>query len=391
MAYYDRIKTPRIFLENALTRQAVSFATLQQSENWECAASRWGIQHLFACRVICKQPSDILPLLADRVYPGCEDGLHECINNLIQGPRDSAATLKRMAEIQIVHAYERESLGYVWAALAPLLKSERVDFHTSTSERRVRERRQPERQDYVSSAGFQISSSPPDMADTASSAPSSIEYTEGPSAPLVEDYTVRFLSCLIRCVLNYSQPLTKSKPFIQYHDERLAYAFGTNTEKGFKAIDDGGVQIEQEENSQVALVEAKRSFQDIRDGSPTVSDELLAQIVGEALAARVSKTERVSENNIVSIVAVKYYIKFFHFSITEEFVHQFRTLAPTDENPDMATYMQLDSTGWFDMRGKAGRKYFVRHLLGLIGWANDAVIKGNIQDLENLEDFMDTE
>ncbi|EAS32413.3 uncharacterized protein CIMG_03437 [Coccidioides immitis RS] len=111
---------------------------------------------------------------------------------------------------------------------------------------------------------------------------------ERSSAPLVEDFTVRFMSCLIRCVLNYVQLVNKELPIIHYRDRRLSF---TCEEAGmghpFEAIDDGGVQLQHlGENLQVAILEAKRSFQAIADSRPTVSDELLAQIVGEALALR---------------------------------------------------------------------------------------------------------
>lgn len=140
-----------------------------------------------------------------------------------------------------------------------------------------------------------VSSSPPERPDTASSAPSSIEYMERSSAPLVKDYTVRFLSCLIHCVLNYSQSIAKEGPFIQYRDERLGYTYNSGARKGFEAIDDGGVQLEWPRNKrQVALPEAKRSFQDITNGRPTVSDKLLGQIVGEALASKLFKDCNIS-------------------------------------------------------------------------------------------------
>ncbi|PGG95053.1 hypothetical protein AJ80_10032 [Polytolypa hystricis UAMH7299] len=386
MAYYNTIRNPGDFLKAALSQQAVSFMALQQSESWESAASQWGIQYLFACRVICKQPSDILPLLADRIYPGCETGIHHCIDNLIQGPRGEPATLRQMAELQIVRTYKPESLGYVWAALAHLLQPDSHIRQTMTSERPVRARNRSDHGEYISTEGFQISSSPLERPNTASSLPSSVGYMERSSAPLVEDYTVRFLSCLIRCVLNYAQPVDKKLPFIEYRDGRLTYR-EPGVGKPFEAVDDGGVQLmHPSENFQVAILEAKRSFQDISDGSPTVSNELLAQIAGEALALRLSSDANcISAENIISIVAVKYYIKIFHFNITDDFVYHFKTLLPTDESPDMSTYLKVDSTVWFDMRELTGRKYFVRHLLALVAWAD------TITNSEDSEDSMDME
>lgn len=64
------------------------------------------------------------------------------------------------------------------------------------------------------------------------------------SAPLVEDLTIRFLSCITRCILNYAQPIGKALPYVQCRDKRLFYKTAEVVEesKGFQAIDDGGVQ-----------------------------------------------------------------------------------------------------------------------------------------------------
>ncbi|KAJ9285654.1 hypothetical protein DTO027B5_6453 [Paecilomyces variotii] len=393
MAYYDTIRTPRDFVEAASSQEALSFADLHQSNYWETGASHWGILQLFASRVICRQPSDILPLLADQIHSAKDDMLHPCLSALIQGPREEPDQLRRMAEIQIVRSYEPESLGYVWAALVPLLQLDGASTRTMASERPVRERNQPDRGEYVSSAGFQISSSPLDRPNTASSAPSSLGYTEKSSAPLVEDFTVRFLSCLIRCVLNYSQPLDKGSPFVQYRDERLAYVYA-GVEKELEAIDDGGLKLMAlGRTTQVAILEAKRSFQEISEGRPTVSNELLAQIVGEALALRLSNARHISKNDLVFIVAVKQHIKFFHLKFTKTFLRCFKTLRPADENPDIATYLQIQSTNWFDVSKQTNRKYFVRHLVALVAWADAIELHGSedSDDSEGAGDFMDIE
>lgn len=66
--------------------------------------------------------------------------------------------------------------------------------------------------------------------------------------------------------------------------------------KGFEAIDNGGVQVMYSDNSfQVAILEAKRGFQEVSEGVLTISDELLAQVVGEALALRLSGTNTICE------------------------------------------------------------------------------------------------
>ncbi|KAK2810948.1 hypothetical protein FQN50_002539 [Emmonsiellopsis sp. PD_5] len=409
MLYYDTIRNASAFVEASAKYKTMSFAALKRSMHWESAASQWGTEQLFACRVICKKPCDVLPLLAPSISSGrgqLENG-SSLLNNLVEGPGKSAAALQQMSEFEIVRAQNNDSLGYVWAALAPLLESNATEASptattttvtsmTAVSGRPAWEKHPVSHQDYVPSDGFQISSSPAEGRDSdlASSRCPSLGYMEMPSAPLVEDYTVRFLNCLIRCVLNYGQSPDKKGPFVQYRDERLAHAYrGPGaTEVQYQAIDDGGVQLHvpgPAKKVQVALLEAKRSFQGITGANATVSDELLAQIVGEAVAASASvETKNISQENIVSIVAVRHYIKFFRLHITDEFRRQFESLAPTDRNLGTDSYLQVDSTHWFDMSESKGRANFVRHLLGLIEWAD---AEAGSQGSKSSEVLMDTD
>ena len=222
MAYYQTVQSPHDYAKVVSSRSWSSFEALQRGGSFETGASRWGQPYLYACRVYCRVPSDILSILSDRISPGSETGIDPCIDALIQGPKKSSEDLQRMSEIQIVHAYEPEGLGYTWAALAPLLRRDQ-NIRTLTSDRPTRERAQREITGFVSSQELQFGSSPTDRPNTASSAPSSLGYVERSSAPLVEDFTVRFLSCLIRCILNHAQPLNKTSPFVHYRDERLTY------------------------------------------------------------------------------------------------------------------------------------------------------------------------
>jgi hypothetical protein len=129
-------------------------------------------------------------------------------------------------------------------------------------------------------------------------------YTEALSAPLVEDSTVRLASSFIRCILNYAQPDNKETPFIHYRDERLTHTYQTGANLALQAIDDGGIQLQAVGTGQilqVALLEGKRTFQVIVDGRPCVSDQVLGQLVGEALALQRSSLSRpIISNKCVS-------------------------------------------------------------------------------------------
>ncbi|OJD25927.1 hypothetical protein ACJ73_02703 [Blastomyces percursus] len=97
-----------------------------------------GVQQLFACRVLCKQPSNMLSILADRFHSECEVGVHPCIDSLIQGPREEAMTLAQMAELQIMRAYELESLDQPVTKDGPFIqyRDERLAYTYDPVERK---------------------------------------------------------------------------------------------------------------------------------------------------------------------------------------------------------------------------------------------------------------
>ena len=259
MGYYDTIRNPSTFQRTAVAKGMLSFDRLKE----QTAVSCWGVDPLFACRVLCSHPSNVLPFLADRT-PKSEVGIHPCIEGLIRGPKEALSVLSQMAEAQIVRSYQTESLGYIWAALASLLRARDDMPDTSTPNNDAegagtrggntaggrsseRSRTRTDHGPFVPSDTMQVASSSPvdsndDRPDTALSVPSSIGFVES-SAPLVEDYTVRFANCLIRCVLNYAQPLNKGLPFLEFRDERPAYVYGRDKGGIFEAIDVVGYNL----------------------------------------------------------------------------------------------------------------------------------------------------
>jgi hypothetical protein len=100
-------------------------------------------------------------------------------------------------------------------------------------------------------------------------------------------------------VLNYAQHRDTTKPVVQFRDERLAYRHETLQRKlKIEAIDDGSLRLLGKDGRvHVAMLEAKRTFQTIVDGAPTVSDRVLAQMVGEALALQFDYRHFVVSNN----------------------------------------------------------------------------------------------
>ncbi|KJZ69568.1 hypothetical protein HIM_11030 [Hirsutella minnesotensis 3608] len=374
MSYYDTIRDPSTFEQRVKGKDSLS--ALLHSGHWKSAVSQWGREHLFAHRVLCKEPKKGLPLFESlRLLPRNPRSTNACIDALVQGP-ESIDDLRFQMEPQLVQHYQPDSLGYVWAALAPFVRAGTGSIEHAPPEMAVKEaskrasKRPVELQDFVPSDQLTFGSSPDYKHRPATSGSneshSSVGYVEGLVAPLVEDATVRLAGCFIRCVLNYGQRRDQANPFLYFRDERQTYSFAENLR--IHAVDDGGIQfINMDGNRQhVAMLEGKRTFAKVIDGIPIVSDELLAQMVGEALAVRCAEVLAVSTTDFVTILAASHFIKIFHFHISNDFHRSYQELlADTDG------YLHVYSTVWFDIRNGRHREDVVAHIFALMAWANE--------------------
>ncbi|KAM4063449.1 hypothetical protein HRG_011864 [Hirsutella rhossiliensis] len=376
MSYYDTVRDPSTFAQRVKGNDSLS--ALVRSERWKSAASQWGREHLFAHRVLCKEPRKRLPLFESRrLLPGNPRNTNTCINALVQGP-ESIDALKYRVEPQLVQHYKPDSLGYVWAALAPFVRAGAGSIQDALSETAIREaskrasKRPVELQDFVPSDQVTFGSSPdykhrPATSDSHETH-SSVGYIEGLVAPLVEDATVRLASCFIRCVLNYGQHQDQAGPFLYFRDERQTYSFSRGKMHMVHAIDDGGIQfIDLDGDHQhVAMLEGKRTFAKVIDGIPIVSDELLAQMVGEALAIRCAEVPAVSSTDFVTILTASHFIKIFHFHISDDFHSSYEDLFANSNG-----YLHVHSTVWFDIKNNRHREDIVAHIFALIAWAKE--------------------
>ena len=309
-SYFDSVRNPSTFKLKARSENAQVFRSLHNANDTDDArlpVSLWGREHLFALRVLCATPTPNLTVL-EPYLPAPSDGtlLDPRLQALIDGPNQDIMTLSKMSEPEIVRSYDPDSLGSVWAALGALLRPrDNEDHGQHDSEGRLRRNRQPTKfyGSPVPTGSVQFGSSPPDERPSTSSTVESIGYTENLQAPAVEDLTLRLASCFVRYVLNYGQKL--SAQVVEFRDERatVSYLFESEPRYRVLAIDDGGVRMFQAGQNplNVALIEAKRRFQVIEDGRPTVSDGLLAQMVGQALTLLVSRgPERVRASRQVA-------------------------------------------------------------------------------------------
>ncbi|UKZ80961.1 hypothetical protein TrVFT333_008726 [Trichoderma virens FT-333] len=384
-SYYDTVRYPSVFLQRA--KDYANFVTLSQSPGFQSGANNWDARYLFASRVICTAPEWHL-LFLDGFFPEHLMEVHPCIQDLIAGPLD--LQLAELWEPQIVQLCQPDSLGYVWAALAPFVRAERTSAVErgnseegdstegelpSTPERPRRERTQAVYDHFVPSDSFVIGSSSPNRPPTSSGASEhSIGYRGKVYAPLLEDATIRLASSFVRCVLNYAQPIDKAGPFVHFRDVRLTHRYQTSIENvTVEAIDDGGLQLLGRNGAllQVALLEGKRAFQTIVDGKPRISDELLAQLVGEALALSQSETSLALSTDVMSILAVSDCVKFFRFKFSPEFIQNYETVPMLDNMED--NFLQVDSTEWLSIKTPDHRELIVSHLLAIISWADTLV------------------
>ena len=245
--------------------------------------------------MLCNRPTTSLLVLEPHLPS--DQLLDAHLTDLINGPRHAFSKLVDLSKPQIVRSYEPDSLGSVWAALGALLRPRPEDNQASGQGQKLRPDPQQSQHDLnlVRSDRIQIGSSPP-LGDRPSSSSSagSIGYTENLKAPVVEDLSVHLAGCFIRYVLNYGQDLAAAR-IAEFRDDRASVSvdFLAEPSWGITIIDDGGVRMFRRgrDAEEVALLEAKRRFQVIEDGKPTVSDGLLAQMVGQALTLLVDDSE----------------------------------------------------------------------------------------------------
>ncbi|KJZ70425.1 hypothetical protein HIM_10193 [Hirsutella minnesotensis 3608] len=140
------------------------------------------------------------------------------------------------------------------------------------------------------------------------------------SPELSEDLTARFAEKFIEYAINYAQ---EEGSRISFRHEKLAYQFKPNSQVDVRAIDDGRIENEiNDKKFQVAVLECKRKISYFTEsGKPSISDKVLAQRVGQALAQRRHESKvLLSQDNSITIHAASHFIRFFHFQTTASYM-----------------------------------------------------------------------
>ncbi|RAH77795.1 hypothetical protein BO86DRAFT_206181 [Aspergillus japonicus CBS 114.51] len=112
-------------------------------------------------------------------------------------------------------------------------------------------------------------------------------------------------------------------------------------------------------HNHVAILEAKPQFQCLQDSRSILSDESFAQMVCEALAARLSYPSIALQQSVIIINATQHYICFLQVDLRDEYVDDL-------ESPSPEHMLYISSTPWFDLDRRNGRESVLANLCGIM-------------------------
>ncbi|KAF5971629.1 hypothetical protein FBULB1_9106 [Fusarium bulbicola] len=339
-------------------------------DDLQASGSNWGRRQLLACRVVVTPTAhNVLPAYAEYTQRDEGSKIQEIkeIKDFLDGP--DPALMHHSTHFLISEC--GFSLGEMWAALASVKRYPRprvISSNEGTPEAK-RVRRNTALEGYVSSAGFQISSSDPEERNSPSAGsdgsggPSYTEPEPSPGLP-AENSTVHLIARVFNHLLYYTQP-PKSSPVVDFrHNPQRMNSEMRGLKKQFVAIDDGGLSLKLDEGPvAVALLEAKRRLV-VDNGRPKISDECLAQMTCEAILARDRPSqERLTNERTIIINATSHYVCFLDFQVTNAYVQTMKTgELPTEP-------LKVTATHWFDLSDVKGRKGVLDNIRGLVGLA----------------------
>lgn len=279
------------------------------------STSKWRFRHLIVYRLLlrCSQES-FLPILGpdhEEQCPVCVDSqtcsqkLNHARTKILTG--NNPRNLYHVSESELMRLPE----GFFWVALARAARLEHGEDE-GTREYPQRERMQVEREGYVNTTSAIPGSSSPIPA-SSSPVPHSSDYESSMNDPdedkhearwnKPEEVTIHLITCLLQFALHLclvQHPAgTKIKMEVRPRIERRNTQVLIAGKSLVTSQDDGGIcQMDLSngrwtmDNPYLALLEAKRAFKYVQFDEikgcqvPTVSNENLAQYLGEAIVAR---------------------------------------------------------------------------------------------------------
>ncbi|KAK1254250.1 hypothetical protein MKX08_008245 [Trichoderma sp. CBMAI-0020] len=172
--------------------------------------------------------------------------------------------------------------------------------------------------------------------------------------------------------LTFKQGPSKAKP-LTWRDEKIRYHYSRGpSQPDVVAIDDGGVQIwvpGSRHFRQVVLLEAKRALRNV-DGKLQVTDEVLAQMVAQAIAIQrtgeMSTYIAVRQNLSITILATNRFLRIYTFEFDNQYLQQYETLGMGTNG----CHLRIHTTKWMDVAVEAHRRQLLQHLSAILRWAD---------------------
>lgn len=308
-------------------------------EELTASASRWGLKHLLAFRLLTHPEETFLLAGEHKHCPVCGNTNFEVLDDVWKNvlTADCSLDLKGSKDSELL----KRPGGFFWVALARavraeiLLETESDNPMSEAREHFKRERRPPIRNEYVDSTKLVIGSSPPLSQATQASGSSQSsgsefqadhneidedEHDARRSKP--EDVTLHLVHSFLQhalnlCLVQDSATATEVRTRI----ERRKCTARVANKHTFSAVDDGGIcemrwgrDGWEMKHPAIALFETKKAFKtmefDEQTGQykPVVSNETLAQYLGEALATW--KTDQYVHDQGYAVLYIYIYIYF---------------------------------------------------------------------------------
>ncbi|KAK2022632.1 hypothetical protein LX32DRAFT_687056 [Colletotrichum zoysiae] len=193
---------------------------------------------------------------------------------------------------------------------------------------------------------------------------------QGPSTTLhllPEPLTVHFISAFIQEALLWlpGQNRANANPVVVFDNTSAAHEVALHGNVKFTSRDDGGLKILYNGRplGRVALLEAKRSIKNSPiEGQLPFPDEWFGQIVGEALAAKLTAGAwHGHRNSILVIAAARHYIRFLQIDVSDLYKEQLNDRAQ-EESAEFSEFIKVYATKWFDLANADDRRVTVENL-----------------------------
>ncbi|PLN82507.1 hypothetical protein BDW42DRAFT_200397 [Aspergillus taichungensis] len=365
--------------------------TAAQLETWErdIPASRWTVRHLVAFRLLTMPDKPFLQVIAaeHESCPVCRPpGSFPCALD-----QDWIRTLTTACELKLSQSTDSQLLrlpgGFFWVALARAARAEGV----AAKEHPRRDRQTPHREGYVDSAAAIIGSSSPtgpsssefeiDLNDVDED-----EHDDRRSKP--EEVTAHLLINYLYFALNLClRQEPDSAGEVRVRVERRKATVQVPGMYHFAAEDDGGISwMDRQVHGwsiglpTLAFLEAKKAFKTIhideqtRRVQPVVSNETLAQYLGEAIAAW-RANQKLQQEDVFLIAGTNTFMRFVHFRFGVDYAEYMDATSETAQsilaaNKDKDTFIYMHSTKWFNLQPHDDRKSALCHILAIIKWQN---------------------